>query len=181
MTNFISAYIGSVVGSLADPDHVYWEKCFSYERWNIIKDYDSLEEIYLIRKIVLDLKERVFWWIEQFQDIFPEHIIEDAKRIAFDVKEKKFLASTLAVVCIKIACDFHGVVFSQYKPVVLNRVRKLKRERTKKDLFVVGNRYFSNIYKFAERIKEQLGKEKFERLKDMWGGLNVKFGETNTT
>ncbi len=171
MTNFISAYIGSALGSLVDPDSIYWEKCFSFERWNIHKDLKSLEEVYLIRKTVLSLKERTFWWIEQFEDIFPSDIIDDAKRIAFDVNEKKFLASTLAVVCIKIACDFHNIKFSQYKTRVLERVRELKKERTKKDLFVLGNRYFSNIYKHAENLKKSLGEEKFRIMKEMWRAI----------
>jgi len=123
----------------------------------------------------------VFWWIDNFDGIFSEHIIDDAKRIAFDVKKTKVLASTLAVVCLKLSNDFHldndamaTDYFKEHKDTILQRIKELRKEKANKDLFVAGNKYFLNINKHANKVKEELGVDKFNTLKDMWEGIHGK-------
>jgi len=169
--------IGSILST--PPDKTYIEKSFYYMQWKIKDErMDSDEWLMLIKKKLLNEYRKTIIWIEIMKEVFPEKIVEDAKRFAFDLKPTGFLKkcapSFYGILCYYMACKFHGFDFES----VFDRVLELKgRGREvfglKKKTFVIKEKQLQMLRKYAEEI-EIMMPDKFRNLKEMYKEIGGK-------
>lgn len=173
----------SVLGSilLNKPDKKYIQKSVQYSEWNIPLDkVGDGEKIYLMKKKCLRKHDRINLWIDIFSEAFPRYIVDDAKRILFDLKTTGPLRtlgdSFDALLCLYISSKFHNFDFVS----VFDEVKKLKGDGREilgiKRKLKVGSKIIPKLRKYFQVVVDMMP-EKFERLEMMHKkleGLNGK-------
>lgn len=166
--------IGSVL--LSAPNRIYIKKTHSYVEWDVpFNKLDSEEELVVIKKTKLDSYRRTLIWIEVFSSIFPNKIVDDAKRIAYDMRFdgilKNCAPSFYAMICFYLSCKFHEFNFMS----VADEIMKLKGEG--REAFGLKRRKYSTRGKHIQMLEKyskhvhNLMPDKFENLRNMWAKL----------
>ena len=175
-------HLGSVLSR--SPDREYSKKSYNMKEWFITSSGN--ENLYVVKKTFLSKQEQTFNWIERFDKVFLQSILDDAKRIAYDVFVEKginpnMMPSTFALVSIYISSEFHG---ENFENKIIKVVDVLRSEKMK---YMFGRRnselkygspqsvydVVKKIRGHAEVIKKIVGPEKLRKLKDMWRGINA--------
>ena len=116
-------HLGSVL--LHEPDRKYIDKKYEYSEWDIqLNDIKEEDSIMVVKKTFLFKSDKMKIWLDIFSPIYPEYIIEDAKRIAYDLKFegsiKNCSPSLLAMGCLYLSCMFHRFDFDSKIKELIN-------------------------------------------------------------
>ena len=175
--------LGSVLMREPDREYLVSKKSSTIKEWFITSSGN--DKLFVVMKSFLPKQEQVFNWVDQFEGVFLRSILDDAKRIAYDVYSEKgkspnMFPSTFALVAIYISCEFHD---ENFENKIIQVIDILRREKMK---YIFGNRNSSlkygspqgiydvvkKIKGHAEEVKALLGPEKLKKLKDMWRGID---------
>jgi len=175
-----SITVGSII--MKPPDNEYKSKNFVVQEWYVGRDMEKLEKVLLIKKKQIPYQEKVFNWIDKFDKMFGQLILNDAKRIVYDVVNKyqikKFSPPNLSLLAIYLSCQFHNENFEKNLCDILDILKKERvdwlfgmRGRSSRDNTSLY-KIMQKIKKTSNHLKEKLGSEKFKNLTDMWRGIN---------
>jgi len=163
--------IGSVL--LSQPKRKYVKQSYSYYEWELPTDkVDDKEKVLLVKKKFLTPYDTIMIWIDLFSDAFPEKVIEDARRIAFDLRIEGCLNnlnhSFHAMVCLYISSWFHNFDFKG----VLDDVLRLRSEGRdmfgiKRKIRTTGKSNIPRMLKKFSQVAMDMMPEKLENLYKM--------------
>jgi len=177
-------HLGSVLSRDPDREYLASKKSYHMQEWFITSSGN--EKLFVVKKTFLTKQEQTFNWIELFDKVFLQSIIQDAKRIAYDVftekgKNPNMSPSTFALVSLYISSEFHD---ENFENKIIQVIDVLRSEKMK---YMFGRRnselkygspqgvydVVKKIKMHSDDIKKLLGPEKINRLKEMWRGINA--------
>lgn len=169
--------LGSVL--LSTPDKREIRSSRIYTKWKV-ESINIGDNIYIVKETAIDDYTRILMWIDIYSHIFPEEIVEDAKRIAYDFKEDGFLKRTQqqfhALICLNIACMFHNFDFMSKKDEIIRAKGEGRRVfGVKIRKYSSVNQQFANLNKYTDMAIQTLPDDKFEILSKM----HKKIGDMN--
>lgn len=162
------------LGSLMDvhePHDTYRDSSgYMISEWRF-EGNDAFTSVHIYKRKFLTMRERVENAIDKFDEYFPEKVIDDSKRINFDLPDTQGKnPNRTAVLCLSIAANLHGFEIDNY---TLSRYIKQKFEKTWfGDSVVVARRLLHGVDKDREEFLKRVGQKKIAILKKMWCKLD---------
>ena len=160
-------YLGSFIDNLSEPDESFTNRGYYVETWNFKTDTSDNFSFKMKTKMTYD--DMLDEWFVVFSKLFPDFVIKDARRIAFDLNVVGKYPSNVVLGSIIVACQYHDYNFKQhFKEIcaIINEKRKANKKVT------LGETLIKNLMSEAEDFKKQLGSKKFNNLSNMWKCLN---------
>lgn len=106
-----------VLGSIMD-SHLPTSK-YQDNAGNLVIEWkfetEPMTNVFVVKKQFLTYSQRVEHIIDKFSEFFPKEVVEDAKRINFDVPPSNKKPHTVAMTCLYVAADMHGFEIDNYK------------------------------------------------------------------
>jgi len=164
-------HIGSTL--LKEPDKKYIDKSYLYSEWNIdLEELRDEDKVMVVKKTYLNKPEKLRLWLDVFAPLFPKEIMDDSRRIAYDLKFDGPITncspSLCAISCMFLSCLFHEHEFDSKMNMILAKKNEglelfgLKRRRYKE-----AEKTPFMIKKYAKIIMANMP-EKFTKLERMW-------------
>jgi len=166
---------------LSTPEESYIDKQFLYHQWNVpIDGLEHNERVHIVKKSILDSHTKILIWLDVFGPIFSKEIHDDAKRILYDFRMTGFLNKIkeqfCALICLNIACQFHGVdMLEKKRAITIARGRGRRIFGLKVKNYSPQSTMFRNLKKYTEMAIDTLPDDKFEMLRNM----HEKIGDVN--
>jgi len=166
--------LSSFFSFLPSPGSTYEDKCYEIREW-YINEEPGIQYI-IAKRTFVSTEDMVFNWLDRFTTYFSNDIIDDAKRIALDIKQGyNAQPSNKALIALYLSCEFHNSVnlfnnhIKDLNKIILQYKKNVFDIKTRENEFQVIDR----IRRKAKTVRKDIGEEKFETLKRMWEKLEV--------
>lgn len=152
-------FLGSLMFQLGSPSKRDINKGMEINEWRF--KHDINEEYVLTKKSQMTSWEMTEEWIDALSEFFDKHIINDAKRIARDVR-LNLVPTSVAVSSVYLSCSLNDkpLLFEQNFYNIKKKMQKILRKG-------LAARFKTNLVKNADLIKENMPKEKLKHLEEI--------------
>lgn len=163
--------VGSVL--LSSPEKTDIKNSIIHMKWKIsVPELGQSESVFLVKEIPINEHTRTLMWINIYSHLFPEHVVEDAKRFAYDLSYVGFLSRIkqqfCAMICLNMSCIMHGINFFDKKQELIaakGEARTIFGLESRK--YTIRSKQFSNLKRYTEMAMEIIPEETFDLIKRM--------------
>ncbi len=145
-------------GSLiqTEPDSQHLSKTLQSE-WHIISNSSIRYKI--IEERFIDRRDRIFYYIDSYSDLFSEKVVSDAKRMVFSTNIK-VSPHLLAISSLFFSSEINGLNIKKNFRFIIERTNELNNRSN----ITLGKTLMKNIRHYSELIRNE-NKNKIELLK----------------